>query len=120
MPLLYFGGSKQKMSGAILIQNERQRQITDEGYLMEHDDMLDSGELANFACCYALDPMGGDASDVIKMLKPYEWELKLSCNGNTDDNLEGRIKDLVKAGALIAAEIERLHRRIGFRKQAKI
>lgn len=101
------------MNGAILIGNERRRQQDEEKYSWEHDDLHTSGELANFACCYALDPMGGDASNMIKILKPEGWKLKLSCNGNTNDNLEGRIKDLVKAGALIVAEIERLYRRKG-------
>jgi hypothetical protein len=102
------------MNGTILIQAERNRQQNEEGYLMEHDDQHTKGELANFACCYALDPMGGDASNIISTLKPDGWELKLSCNENTDDNIDGRIRDLVKAGALIVAEIERLHRKKGW------
>lgn len=102
------------MNGTILIQAERNRQINEEGYLMEHDDQHTKGQLANFACCYALDPMGGDASNIISTLKPADWKLKLSCNGNTGDNIDGRIRDLVKAGALIVAEIERLYRVIGW------
>ena len=99
------------MNAVFLISIERQRQINEEGYSIEHDDKHVNGELANFACCYALEPMGGDASNMVKTLNPEGWELKFSCNENTDDNIDGRIKDLIKAGALIAAEIERLDRR---------
>jgi hypothetical protein len=98
------------VAGANLIMRERHRQVYEEGYSEDRDDKLVSGELADFACCYAISPKGGDASNIIKTLKPEGWILKLSCNGNTDDNTQGRIKDLVKAGALIAAEIDRLLR----------
>ena len=96
------------MTGIELIAKERQRQVDSEGWILSHDLKHWKGELANFACCYALDPMGGDASNLIKTLKPEGWTLKLSCNGNTADNIKGRIRDLEKAGALIAAEIDRL------------
>lgn len=91
-----------------LIVDERIRQVEVEGYSFDHDANHKKGELANFACCYALDPMGGDATNIIKTLKPEGWDLKLSCNENTEDNISGRIRDLTKAGALICAEIERL------------
>ena len=97
-----------KLNGVLLIAAERMRQIEEEGYRKEHDLQHWKGELANFACCYALEPMGGDTSNIIKTLKPEGWDLKLSCNENTQDNIEGRIRDLTKAGALIAAEIDRL------------
>jgi|ERR1035437_4746537 hypothetical protein len=96
-----------------LIAAERTRQLGAEGYSYKYDDSHTNGELANFACCYALDPMGGDATNIIKTLKPFGWELKINCNENTSESwgsIQRRIKDLVKAGALLSAEIERLQR----------
>lgn len=98
-------------TGIELISEERQRQIEKEGWSSYHDDKQRNGELANAAAVYAIDPMGGDVSSIIKTLWPWDksW-LKISCNENTKDNPLGRIRDLQKAGALIAAEIDRLKR----------
>lgn len=101
------------MNGHELITMERARQIESEGYTADLDDQLKIGDLANFAVCYALDPKGGDASNMIQNLNPFPGSLKLSCNENTADNVRGRIKDLTKAGALIAAEIDKLLRMEG-------
>ena len=98
-------------SGIELIAEERERQIRVEGYQDFQDDAHEDGELANAAVCYALDPRGGDAYTFIARTWPWRIEyLKIACNGNTNDNLPGRIKDLKRAGALIAAEIDRLQR----------
>lgn len=102
-------------TGTEFITEERYRQINEEEWSSEHDDEHVKGELANAAAVYAIDPMGGDASNIIKTLWPKGWELKLSCNENTEDNIDGRIKDLTKAGALIAAEIDRLNRLKGYK-----
>jgi hypothetical protein len=98
-------------TGIELIAEERQRQIEVEGFTSQHDDKHSNGELANAAAVYAIDPMGGDASNMVQTLWPWDksW-LKISCNENTEDNPVGRIRDLQKAGALIAAEIDRLQR----------
>lgn len=98
-------------TGIELIAEERQRQIEVEGWTPEHDDTHVKGEIANAAAVYAIDPMGGDASNIVDTLWPWgrEW-LKISCHENTSDNPKGRIRDLQKAGALIAAEIDRLQR----------
>jgi hypothetical protein len=89
------------MSMANLVCNEivaeRERQIRDEGWTEEHDDDHDCGELADAAACYAL----GKPDEVIQKLWPWEsqwWKPK------------DRRRDLVRAGALIVAEIERLDR----------
>lgn len=75
------------------ISAERWRQINEEGWSPEHDDDHDKGELANAAACYAIgDPMG-----------LWPWELSWFKLGD-------RRRNLVKAGALIIAEIERLDR----------
>lgn len=90
---------------------ERQRQIDIEGWSTEHDDLEhDAGELAAAAASYAL-----HAADAIN---PYSqgdgWDLvpdfwPFSKNWWKPNNDEPR-RDLVKAGALILAEIERLDR----------
>ena len=98
-------------SGVELIAKERERQIKKEGFTKGHDVHWVDGELADAAVCYALEPHGGDAIDFIRRTWPFDKEdFKLSCIGNTSEDVEGRVHDLVKAGALIAAEIDRLQR----------
>ena len=81
-----------------LIQQERERQIIKEHYSTGHDDRHTRGTIAIAAAKYAL-PAG--RRDVLKY--PSKWRFKPS----PDD----RIRELVKAGALIVAEIERLQRK---------
>lgn len=84
------------MSNAIDdIAAERRRQIDVEGWTPEHDDAHGDGEMSNAAAYYAL---SGDQHDSIW---PWDWKW---CKRTT------RRRDLVKAGALIVAEIERLDR----------
>lgn len=83
--------------GVNLIEAERERQIYQEGWTEEHDDKHVNNELALAAACYAV-------PDVFSQgYWPPTWDL--SWHKSTT-----RIRDLVKAGALIAAEIERLQR----------
>lgn len=90
--------------GVRLIAEERQRQIDVEGWTPEHDDAHRYGEIAWAAVCYAapgevlvLDE-GGEPVD------PWPWE-----DGDKRPTTS-RLRRMVKAGALIAAEIERLQR----------
>ena len=91
------------MNGTELIAQERQRQIEVEGWTPEHDDEHDCGEMAAAGASYALfDPsmLEGDWEPSFwpwdkKWWKPSEYQ----------------IRNLVKAGALIAAEIDRLQRK---------
>jgi hypothetical protein len=96
------------MTGAELIAQERRRQIEEEDYTPEHDDAHEEGEIALAAACYAL---------------PAEYRDPSALNGAPDDDpafwpwIYGwsptpgdRIRELVKAGALICAEIDRLQR----------
>jgi hypothetical protein len=80
--------------GATLIAQERQRQVSAEGWDAGHDDEHDEGEMAQAAACYCLQ------SD-----RNWPWNLEWwkPCPQN-------RIKELTKAGALVAAEIDRLNR----------
>lgn len=95
-------------TGVEIITDERKRQIEVEGWTPEYDDLHTEGELADAAAIYALTKQSrvflkdseADYSELIWPFNP-EW-LKFS-----PDN---RIKELAKAGALIAAEIDRLLR----------
>ena len=103
---------------------ERQRHLNIEGWSAAHDDEHDNGEMARAAACYAI---AGGSDDYtrhgrnpndppnVKLLREYEnlaftrlrelwpwhwvwWKPK------------DRRRDLVRAAALIIAEIERLDR----------
>lgn len=87
-------------TGIELITKERQRQIDVEGWTPEHDDEHVDGQLAKAAACYA-DPFGFFQGIPSRWPWFAEW-YKPSAND--------RVRDLVKAGALIAAEIDRLQR----------
>ena len=80
---------------------ERQRQIEVEGWTPENDDAYQSGDIADAAACYAMTSprMRGDRS------APFDWPWVGRWWKPTD-----RRRNLVKAGALILAEIERLDR----------
>ena len=90
------------MSIAIeLIKEERQNQI-DQGYSEFHDDRLKNFELAMAADSYIMTVISPDEEGDATWMK-NKWK-------PSDDP----IRNLVKAGALIAAEIDRLQRkRIG-------
>ena len=97
-------------TGIEIITAERKRQFEVEGYSVMQDFYRNSkGELANAAAVYAIDPMGGDASYITGSLWPWKHvNANFSCLDNTEECPEERIKDLAKAGALIAAEIDRI------------
>jgi hypothetical protein len=90
------------MTGIELIAAERKRQIDEEGWTAEGDDKLDHDELANAAVCYAVPE---DQRDWY--LLDRFWLFGEESYKPTPDN---RIRELTKAGALIAAEIDRLLR----------
>lgn len=95
-------------NGIDLIRAERHRQRKRQGdgeaYSLAHDDEHDKGEIAKAAAVYAMPPeFRARNQDLVDTLRPFNWHLKL----NSGD----RIRELVKAGALIAAEIDRLQRR---------
>lgn len=89
---------------------ERQRQKTGEGWTEEHDDEHRTGEIAAAAACYALWAVAQSAEnaywqvaieEAAKMLWPWDrewWKPKTKRH------------DLVRAAALLIAEIERLDR----------
>ncbi len=86
---------------------ERQRQQSVEGWMPEHDDEHCNGELAMAAVCYinetgTVNRNGG---------KPWGWPWDASWW-----KPNARRRNLVKAGALILAEIERIDRAAGIGK----
>lgn len=85
------------------IARERERQIEQEGWTPEHDDGHVSGEIAQAAACYALPrpEMGGFVN--IPRLWPWSWSHQWW-------KPKDRRGDLIRAAALIVAEIERLDR----------
>ena len=93
---------KRAKKGVELIAAERKRQIKEEGYTEEQDAKNNQfGELAFAAACYAL-PIGR-----AKIMDLWPWDANdYKPSGSMDG--EPRIHELAKAGALIAAEIDRL------------
>ncbi|WP_333828282.1 hypothetical protein [Pararhodobacter sp.] len=79
---------------------ERQRQVTVEGWTPEHDDTHENGDMARAAACYALTAAGFPAEYVGFWFWPWLKFWKPTTPR----------RDLVKAGALILAEIQRLDR----------
>lgn len=85
---------------------ERRRQIEREGWDAEHDDNHSTGEIALAAASYAYaatisDLEASRKSGIITAIWP--WHLHWF-------KPQGKRRNLVKAGALIVAEIERLDR----------
>lgn len=93
------------------IAAERQRQQSAEGWTPAHDDEHENNELAFAASCYAFHAAAaswdleddGTPYDSHPAPKNWPWEPEWWKPTNAR-------RDLVKAGALIAAEIERLDR----------
>jgi hypothetical protein len=93
------------------IAAERARQVTDEGWSSEHDDGHRSGQLANAAACYASTQRPFKA--VERAGRAYEAFTSYEDLWPWGDHWwkpADRRRDLVRAGALIVAEIERLDR----------
>lgn len=95
------------VDGVEIIRRERERQIRDEGWTSQHDDRHPGGKLAIAGAVYALpEPFrfrtSGDGED-----SPDLWPFDYAYWKPTPND---RIRELAKAGALIAAEIDRLLR----------
>lgn len=125
-----------QMSGAGLITQERKRQIEIKRWTAEHDDEHIHGEMALAALAYAspfpvkvqahvTKPCGcrsaGECTHTfgeLQWIDPWpwsrDWDKRVFADGapapNKNLQAEKRIDLLVKAGALIAAEIDRLQR----------
>jgi hypothetical protein len=98
------------MTGIERIAAERKRQIEEEGFTAEHDDCLYQNQLALAAACYAIpeyrrqhlnEKIGYAFSFLVPYGFPGRW---------FKPSPDNRVRELEKAGALIAAEIDRLQR----------
>lgn len=87
---------------------ERQRQVKAEGWTAERDDGYQNSELADAAACYAIHAHNQGFST------PAHWPWSQDWWKQTSPR-----RDLVKAGALILAEIERLDRAAGIKVEAE-
>jgi len=97
-----------KYPGAELIAFERKRQVEAKYWSPDHDDRLKGGELAEAAACYAMPEKvrNTDIWDFSVRYRIWPWD-----EGYWKPTPEDRVGELVKAGALIAAEIDRLQRK---------
>ncbi|SMC63787.1 hypothetical protein [Sporomusa malonica] len=95
---------KNRSEAILLIAQERKRQIEQEGWTPEHDQQHTAGELALAAMMYTYPSQYGRDEETVKNVWPWQRELWKPSPDN-------RIKELTKAGALIAAEIDRLQRK---------
>lgn len=122
------------MTGSDIIAAERQRQIDAEGYDASHDDAHQHGQIAWAAACYAApgpiyrqswthrrlnapDRSGRSVSEApspwateVTFREPWPWDYTYFKPSDDDSGIDDRIRELAKAGALIAAEIDRLQR----------
>lgn len=100
----------QGMSAVELIAAERSRQINQEGWSLSNDDRLKGNELAKAAACYAMPDEFRNAIiwNITLRFRMWPWAARF-----WKPSPDNRIRELVKAGALIVAEIERLQRSHG-------
>jgi hypothetical protein len=111
------------VTGVDLITAERQRQIDDEGWTPEHDASHIGQSLAWAAVAYAAPETVYRKTELAAgatYLDPWPWQSdkrvttgpRAARNRHMDEasapTTRDRIRELVKAGALIAAEIDRL------------
>jgi hypothetical protein len=95
-------------SSAVDVLAERRRQVEAEGYDQKHDDAHPNEEISAYAALYAMPPAARDwpatetgyGDTLGAALCPVDWTPKF---GN-------RRRELVKAAALLLAEIERIDR----------
>lgn len=92
-----------ELTGAQLIAAERQRQIEVEGWSSENDDQYENDELLHAAAVYmsATSAYGSPLEDVA-----WPWDPEWFKPGTPVD----KVRCLTKAGAILAAEIDRLKR----------
>ena len=100
-----------RKDGLYRIEQERRRQIFQEGWSSTHDDQHSEGQIASAACSYVgiasyqaagFSKLGAE-NEALRHAG-WPWDLKWL---KVD---EDPIRNLEKAGALIAAEIDRLLR----------
>lgn len=96
------------LSPALLaIAAERRRQVEVEGWDAAHDDQHGAGDLAAAGSCYAMTPLWrrGHNPAGPSLQEPLVWPWDSSWWKPVDNR-----RDLVRAGALIVAELDRENR----------
>lgn len=103
-----------KKTGVTLIAEERKRQMDVHGYDSKHDSQYQDGSIADMAAIYACSHRNTEIDGRLTIRSaiwgamptyPFDW-VRSDRDWFTDQ--PDRITELVKAGALIAAEIDRL------------
>ena len=102
------GISRDPTQAVLDVLAERRRQVEAEGWTPEHDDEHGAGEMAAAAACYGLNAAGCGC----EVARNWPWD------GSWWKPTTSR-RDLVKAGALILAEIERLDRLVAKKQEGK-
>lgn len=95
---------------------ERERHVSEEGFTVAHDDEHGRGELSAAATCYAMVASNSQSDDPIELPSPpswWPWGRQWWKPGPLRRNL-------VKAAALLIAEIERLDRAAPSRSRSAI
>lgn len=107
-----FFGMRMRLPASILaIAAERQRQISVEGWTPEHDDDHAPGEMARAGACYALvdqialQPDPRKTGAVIEVGSRWFWPWANEWWKPQDNR-----RNLIRAGALIAAELDKMDR----------
>lgn len=93
--------AEEREAGAGLIAAERARQVQAEGWTPEHDAEHQRGELADAALLYLAQAQYGQHGTYLSDLRTPAQRWIKPCN---------RERALIKAGALIAAELDRIAR----------
>ena len=105
------------LTGLERIAAERKRQVEQEGFDEAHDAQHPDGSMAAAAACYAMDEpiyIKDDYANGCDFKDPWPWDVRFDKrprNGNViryDLTHEERLDLLIKAGALIAAEIDNM------------
>lgn len=96
---------EERPDGVALIAGERRRQVEVEGWSAEHDDQWVQFELVMAAVCYLWIVAASHLARVARppLWWPWDWSW-------WKPDHEDPMRNLVKAGALVAAEIDRLLR----------
>jgi hypothetical protein len=107
-------------TGIQRIADERARQIAEEGWTPEHDDEHIDGELALVGALYATPVQLFEKVEIDRVMITFQDPWPSSWDSEWDKRMDKRephntsnrrIRELEKAGALIAAEIDRLLRK---------
>jgi hypothetical protein len=89
-----------------LIYDERWRQVHDEGWTAEHDDTHSDGAMAVIAAALAVNGTDAMVVDPLERTSLIKGDTRDSW-GLIEKHSGDRVRQLVIAGALIVAEIER-------------